>query len=124
MGEACRPCSDDAECAGEAACVLRTDFTERVCLLPCAASEDCLTGFICDPLDGVCVPPLGGCTQLRRSLDRLTCMEDAECVARGETAEPMTCGLSETCLAACDIDTGCPGGWRCDGVYCQPIAEM
>ena len=119
-GAACQSCNDSADCAGGADCVLRGAYTERVCLLPCADGA-CASGFSC--VDGLCQPPFGGCTQLRRSLDRLMCESDVQCVARGGTAESGTCSsLTMTCLAACQVETGCPDGWTCDGMYCQPSA--
>lgn len=122
-GEACRPCNDSADCADGSTCMLRPDFTERVCLTPCANADDCGPGFICNTADGVCEPPLGGCTQLRRSLDRITCETDQACVARQESAESGTCSAA-TCLAACLESVGCPEGWSCDGTHCQPAAIM
>lgn len=127
-GEACRPCNESADCTEGRSCVLRTDFTERVCLMPCSVVDDtCPSGFICNTADEICEPPLGGCTQLRRALDATSCVTDVDCVARRETAEPGTCNgpvEMRTCRAACQTEAGCPGGWTCDGMYCQPPVTM
>lgn len=123
-GEACQVCNVTDDCATGFSCELRGDFTERVCLETCIAVDDCPSGYVCNTGDGVCEPPLGGCTQLRRSLDRITCMDDVDCVARNETAEDGTCSSTDpsSCRAACLEDIGCPGDWTCDGEYCQPMS--
>lgn len=123
-GDACRPCNESDDCLEGTTCVLRTAFNERVCMAPCAGGV-CPTGFTCNTMDDVCEPALGGCTQLRRSLDMDSCATDVECVARRKTAEPGACNeLTMTCRAACDPTFGCPEGWMCDGMNCLPPPAM
>ncbi len=121
--EFCHPCNNDDNCGMGARCALRIESTERVCLPECDDMGMCPAGLRCDDETNLCEPPLGTCTQLRRGIDELACVTNADCVPRMEPFEPGTCTLdSMVCRAACISEVGCPAGWMCGGTgYCERI---
>ena len=122
-GILCAPCNIDSDCpnAGET-CV--DDGREQVCQAACDAGSPCPGGLQCSG-EGLCVPNLGTCTQLRNAIDGIACTTDVDCVPLGTVAAPGTCDATTMqCLAACADGFACPGGFVCDDPtdgFCRPL---
>jgi hypothetical protein len=106
----CKPCKDDADCAG-GACVEHPTTGESLCTVACgasAASPDCPAGFVCQSFvqkGEQCVPQLETCT----------CSKSVE-------LSSWACAVSISGLGACPGSQVCEaGGWsKCDAQVPAP----
>jgi Cys-rich repeat protein len=135
----CQGCNSDDECGAGNLCIARTAGgvldNERVCGLDCSASA-CPQGFACNLIERQNAVIGAQCQPSNSALDNETCAafldtaSEASCTVGGFGGDG--CGLAldandafclqpddqaaGTCSVACDIDSDCPTGFRCDPV--------